>query len=271
MRRRGIMYLELTAVSVLLSLPIIASANSVTQGYRTKSAITKGAVVSLTQSGSQEVEKATSSNDGLLVGVVVDGPDSLVDVQPQGSQVRVGINGDVKILVSTVNGDVKAGDRLIASPLAGVAAVDYPPAPGSKYIAVAGSDFNFKSASSKKVSVDLADGSTKDVYAGLINAKLLLGNRNPSTKDKNALTTLAKQISGKDVSLVQIVASLAVFITTVVLAGMVLQGSIKGTFISLGRNPLSRDSILTGLMRVIALSIVVLGAGAVVSYIILIL
>lgn len=264
----------LSITGIVIFLFIVSSrvlAGSVTQGYRAKTDLPKGAVVSLTKNGAEEVEKTTTDNDSLVAGVVVDAPDSLLDILPQGSEVRVAVNGEVKILVSTLNGDIKSGDKLIPTPLAGISALDYPPAPGVKYIAVASEDFNQSSANAKKTSITLNDNSKKEIYIGLISSRMLLSNRNPGTKDKNILTTLGKQISGKDVSLVQVLAAVSVFVTTVALAGMVLQGSIRGTFISLGRNPLSKDSILTGLVRVVALSIFVLSIGIVVAYVILIL
>ena len=259
-------------VATVATVHAASNAGSITQGYRTASATPKGAVVSLTKAGGQEVEQSTTDNDGLVVGVVVDGQDALLDVQPQGSQVRVAVSGEVSILVSNVNGNIKTGDRLIASPLAGIAAVDFPPAPGVKYIAVADNDFNDSTTGAKKISVKLSNGNSKDVSVGTIRARILLANRAPGNgQDKNFLVSIARQISGKNVSLLQVLTSAAVLITCLALTGMILYGSIKGTFVSLGRNPLSRDSILTGLMRVVVIAVLILSMGAVISYLILVL
>ncbi len=267
-----LIFIVLLLIGLGLGTTIFARAASITQGYKAASALPKGAVVSLTKAGGDEVEQASIDNDGLVVGIVVDGPDALLDVQPQGSKVRVAVSGEVTTLVTNVNGDIKAGDRLIASPLAGVASVDSPPAPGVKYIAVASSEFNAQKAGAKKVSVKLSNGDSKDVYVGTISAKILLGNRAPGNgQDKNFLVSIARQISGKNVSLLQVLTAGAVFVTCLVLTGMILYGSIKGTFVSLGRNPLSRDSILTGLMRVVVIAILILSGGVVISYLILVL
>lgn len=48
-----------------------------------------------------------------------------------------------------------------------------------------------------------------------------------------------------------------------------MNASIKGSFVSLGRNPLARISILTNLMRVIIIALVVFAAGLTASYLIL--
>ncbi len=269
MRRLLLPILTLAAL-VFGFIPALVSAGAITQGYKAASELPKGAIVSLTKTGSQEVEKSNINNDTLLVGVVVDAPDSLLDVLPAGSEVRVAISGDVTMLVSTVNGDVKAGSRLIASRLSGIATIDYPPAPGVKYIAVANSDFSSTSKDAKKIAVTQNDGTTKDVYVGSIGAKLLLGSRTPGiSEDRSVLTKIGRQLSGKAVSGLQVLAAAAVFLTTLGLAAMVLYSSIKGSFISIGRNPLSEGSIMNGLVKVIALSILIFGAGVVAAYLIL--
>lgn len=258
-------------LSVFLLSPLVR-AGTLTQGYRAKTALPVGAIVSLTKNGAQEVEKATTNNDSLIVGVVVNNSDSLIEVQPEGSQISVATSGEVKILASTVNGDIKQGDKLIASPLAGVAAVDFPPAPGVKYVAVADESLDSSTADVKKLSVKRENGQTKEVFAKSISARMLLGNRTSgANNDKNVLVSIGSQISGKRVSIIQVLAAVAVFGTTIALSGMILQGSIRGTFVSLGRNPLSRDSILTGLMRVVVFAALVLSVGVIGAYAILVL
>jgi hypothetical protein len=263
----GVFFLLLGLANFGLGSVVIAT--GVTQGYEASEDLQKGSVVSVDGTKSKVV-KSNTSNDQNLAGVVVDSSSGLVGVQPAGSQVSVATSGDVEILVSTANGDIKKGDRLIASPISGVAALDHPPAPGVKYIAVAEADFTSQSQEGKSISVELSSGGKREVRLGLIRAKLLLGNRTPgSGQDQNILTNFGKKIVGKSVSLIQVLAALAVLITTLILAGFILNGSVRGTFISLGRNPLSRDSILTGLARIIVLAVVILGVGIGGSYLIM--
>lgn len=266
--------IAITLISVLSIFwtlaPLFAYAGSITQGYKAATELSIGSVVSLTSNGSQDVVKSNIDNDALVAGVVVDAASSLLDVLPAGSQVRVATTGDIKILVSTINGNISSGSRLISSPLSGIAALDYPPAPGQKYIAVANVDFSQSSKGAKKVSVTQNDGKTKDVYVGIIDARILLSNRTSSSnKSKNILETVGKIIGGKDVSILQVLTAGAIFITTLGISGMIMFSSIKGSFVSIGRNPLSKDSILSGLIKVVALSIIIFGAGTIVAYFIL--
>lgn len=262
-------YSLLFSIFLTSILGLRVSAGSITQGYKATTELPIGAVVSLTSDGSQDVEKSNINNDSLLVGVVADAEDTLLDVLPAGSQVRVATSGDIKILVSTINGDIKSGSKLIASPLSGIAAVDYPPAPGVQYIAVANTGFNSSSANAKKIAITQNDGASKDVYVGTIAAKILLGNRSSTDKSKNFLESVGKQIGGKDVSVLQVLTAGAIFLTSLGISGMIVFSSIKGSFVSIGRNPLSKDSILSGLFKVVALSIIIFGVGAVVAYFIL--
>ena len=255
-----------TIASVVL--PVRVFAGNLTKGFETQVDLPRGAIVSATTTNGNVVEKTTTNNDNLLAGVVVGSSDSLLDVLPKGSQIRVAVEGEVGVLVSDINGKIKKGDKLIASPLAGVAAVDYPPAPGATYIGIAGQDFDNTSSDAKKLQVSLTKGGTKDVSVGLITAKILISSRQ-SAVSKNILTSIGTQISGKDVSLLQVLAAMAIFLTATALCGVLLYGSIRGTFVSLGRNPLSRDSLLVGLARVLVLAIVVVAGGATVAYFVL--
>lgn len=266
---RSLKYISYVLYLILLFIPITSRAASTTEGFKAAATLPKGAVVSLTRTGSLEVEKTNINNDSLVVGVIVNATDSLLDVLPIGSQVQVASNGEVNILVSTVNGDIKAGQKLIASPLSGIAAADSPPSPGVRYIAVAETDFNDQSIGIKKAQVTQSDGKSKTVAIGSINAKMLLGNRTPGVKSANTITSLGKQISGKSVSLLQVIVSSVIFITTLILCVFVLQSSIRGTFIALGRNPLSKDSLMNSLIKVFVLVILVFSGGVSIAYAIL--
>src|SRR5438477_357205 len=59
----------------------IAYASSVAQGYQSKQTIAAGAIVSLTKSGSNEVEVTDKSNESLMLGVAVDSKNAIVDLQ----------------------------------------------------------------------------------------------------------------------------------------------------------------------------------------------
>lgn len=255
-----------------ISTSSVLAAGSLTQGYHSDKPLTLGTVVSVTKEGGSDIEKTTTDNEERLAGVVVDAKDAIIDLQTKGTDVRVAINGDVNILASDLNGEVKAGDYLIASPLAGITMRDLSSGPNKKYVAIANQSFNLNSSGISKVSTELKDGTKKEVNIGLISAKLVLGDRPaPASENKSALNSLGENIVGKPVNNSQVFAASAVFITTFSLTGLLLHGSIRGSFISLGRNPLSQTSIVGSLVRVISLGIVILVTGVATSYVILLI
>jgi hypothetical protein len=268
--RKNSLLATLSVMLFLLTVPPLY-ASSVTQGFKATSTIPKGAIVSLKQEGSNEIEKSTIDNDRYMIGVVVEGADSLVDVRPKDSDISVAVSGEVDILATNLNGDIESGDLLIASTLAGIAVKDEPPAPGVKYIAVAASELSGATTGAKTVSVELTDGGKKDVKVALIKAKILLGSRQQASKDETAVESFGRKLTGKAVSAIQLIAATAVFLSVVVLVGVVLYSSIRNSFISLGRNPLSRSSVVASLVKVIVVAVFVLAAGVGVAYGILLL
>ncbi len=263
----GLCSLFIWAVLVLYALnPVTAIAASIAQGYKSSLPLASGTVVSV-KSGN-EVAATTEQNQKTVIGVALGSSEAIIDVQPHNSDIRIAINGEAPLVVSNVNGDIKAGDSLIISPLSGVAMKDSRDSQDTKYIAVANQDFSTKSKNAKTASITLKDGSKQNVSVGLINAKLLLTNRTP-VKNQNILMAAAEKLAGRPVSNVQILAATAVFIATFSLTGLLLQGSIKGAFISIGRNPLSKPMIIANLLKVLAVGLLIVGAGVAIAYSIL--
>lgn len=270
------LFLKTITLSVVFQLLIggIVYGAVVTRGYSSKELMPAGTVVSLEKKGSNTIEKATTDNELLIAGVVTGANDSLLDLQPEGSVVRVATEGGLDVLAATVNGDINNGDKLILSPLAGIMAKDNPDMKNGKYLGVSTGTLNNQTPGAKQVEVEQNNGGKKTVTIGGIPAKLMISERKPiissvSTDGTNPATRLAKQITGKSVSMAKIITALVILVTAISITGVLLYSSIRGTFTSLGRNPLSRDSLMTGLIRVIIVSLIVLVGGGVASYAIL--
>lgn len=263
-------------VSLLALLFLVAnfipavSAASLAQGYHSADALTAGAVVSLTQSGSNEVHTTDSSNENLILGIAVESKNAIVDLQPSGSDVRVAISGEVPVLVTDLNGDIKSGDSLIISNIAGVAMKDSDDSEAQKFIGIASQDFSKSSASAKQVTIKSND-QDKSVAVGLINVKILLSNRQNSTPRPNPFIALVEKLIGRPVGTAQLIGAVAVFITTFVFTGFLLNGAIRGAFVSIGRNPLSKPSIVSNMIRVVVIGLVILIAGIAMAYVILLI
>lgn len=264
---------KITFVSFLLVFGIGGSvlATSFTQGYQSTTSIALGTVVGISKDGSNQIEPATLSSDLRVVGVAADATGSIIDLQPKGSNIRVATSGDAQVLVTNSSGDIKKGDNLVISALSGIAARDSSDSTASKYIGVAQDSFSGSSSGAQQVSVQLSDGKTRTVAVGLIPANILISERQPgkNQQSKSLLSKIGEYITGREVSPLRVIASAIVLLSIFSVTGWILNSSIKGSFVSLGRNPLARVSILTNLIRVLIITLVVFAAGLTASYLIL--
>lgn len=182
---------KITVATVLLLVVALfitgsyVQATSFTQGYISSTSVSLGTVVSIDKDGSNQIVPTTTSNDARTVGIVANANTSIIDLQPKGTNIRVAISGDSQILVTNSSGDIKKGDNLIISPLAGIASKDSADSTASKYIGVAQDSFTASTPGAKQVSVKLSNGSSKTVAVGLISANILLSDRQPGQNQKS--------------------------------------------------------------------------------------
>jgi len=263
-------------VVILASVPLLttltASAmTNISQGYRSAEQLPIGMIVSVIESNNLEVKRATQEDSERIAGVVIDDA-SVVSIRPEGSNTKVQSSGSAKILATTLNGNVNSGDSLIVSPISGIAMSS-----GSnmkqtdRIVAIAEESLTENSDNIKRIDIKTVDGSSKQTVVGLVSARIVINEKQNSatTNQSNLITDFASRAAGKSVSVARIMASGVVFAGTIIVTGMLLQGSIRGTFISLGRNPLSRESLLPALAKVSALAMFVFSAGMLAAYFIL--
>lgn len=268
--RPRILMVLLGVLFVTLIPAAIATAASVSQGYQSKQTINVGTIVSLTAAGGNEIEPTSYSNEALMLGVAVSPENAILDVQPSGSDIRVGVSGEVPILVTNSNGDIKSGDYLIISQITGVAMKDSTNIQANKNVAIASESFNSSNGSAKQVTIKIND-ENKQVAIGLIRAKLLISPRQTTNTKQNPVLAFVEKIIGRPINMAQLIAAAAVFITTFTFTGLLLNGSVKGAFVSLGRNPLSKPAIISNMLRVSAIGLLILIVGVGMAYVILLI
>lgn len=259
------------AILLVMGMSSVALAGAVSQGFKAKEALPTGAVVSLVKSSNDTVEKATLDSETLLVGVIA-ANGSLLDLQPAGSEVRVAVSGDTNVLVTNLNGDIKSGDQLVISPLGGVAMRFSQDETNKKIVATAGQAFNKASTGAKQLEVNRNNGQKQTVAIGQISAKLVLSDRtNDAQPHKhNILDSITQKVAGKPVSPLKLVAATVISLSAFILAGLILNGSVKGSFISLGRNPLSKNSIMSTLIKSALLALIIVAMALGLAYAILV-
>lgn len=223
-----------------------------------------GDLVSTTGTNDQ-VTLADSANGQRLVGIVLSATNSVLAIDPAGSSAKaqVALSGTVSVYVSTLNGDIHAGDVVAVSPLAGIGMK----AEGTlRTIGVAQADFTSRSSGAKGYDVTDKSGKSKHVLIGSVPVVIAIGNGvavATQTGVVGDLQALASTVVGRQVSVLQAVFSFFVAIIAISALIALVYSSIRSGIIAIGRNPLARDSIYRSLVAVMvmALLIVVVAVG----------
>jgi hypothetical protein len=247
-----------------------AESASLSQGYRADAAINRGSIVSL-KNDSTTVEEANSERLEGLLGVVIAGQEALINLSSQDSTVQVATSGLAETLVSTINGEIKIGDRITASPINGVG---MKATTSARIVGVAQSELTDATSGAVSYEVKDRDGSTKTVFVG--RAAVLLdisyyvaGTGDERTVIPKVIQDLSDAIAGKRVSTTRIIVSGVLMTLALVLVVVLVYGAVKSSIISIGRNPLSQPEVRRSLLQVVAISIGVLLAAIVSIYLII--
>jgi hypothetical protein len=247
----------------VLSLSHPLAAQTVTQGYASDDNLQRGMLVSLKDGDPTKVEPADDGNAKRLHGLVVNPNDAPVTLSNEAQKNFVATVGRYEGLVSDQNGAVKAGDYITVSKVRGIGMrVD---TKSENVIGKALEDFDGKS--NVLSTTDLKDngGITQKVNIGRIMLDIGIG-ANPLAKPEEVnlpgfLKKATEAIAQKSVSPLRVYISLAILAASVAIAGSMLYAGVRSSMISIGRNPLSKQSITKSLMQVILTSFIVFIIG----------
>lgn len=261
--------LLLAGLMVIVSGMQGASAQDVTQGYSADETLQNGIIVRIKGDDKAKVMPLTQEDEGEMFGIVVSSSESPVSISdPDLQQVFVATQGRYDVLVSTQNGQIRAGEGVVISSIKGV---------GMKSddlhrVLVGKAIENFDGESDAESTVKIADGRT--VALGRIRVDVSV-NRNPSYSGDtiagvpHALSRLAHSVTDKPVTAFRIYASLAVLMTCFVIAGAILYSGIHAGVSSVGRNPLAKGAIVKSLIAMTTGSLIVVSIGLFAVYLIL--
>ena len=246
-----------------------ALAAFISQGYAVTSSIPNGALVSISTSKSGTAVITDLKNQDKLFGVAVISSSSLISISGGSGEVQVASSGIAPVLVSTEGGNVKRGDHLGVSTIAGVA---MKATAGSRTIGVAADDFDGTGPSVEKRKLDTNTGS-KEVAVGEVPVDIGVGNFQPNGLDTGSvvptwLQTISNTVAGRVVSPIRAVVATTILIAAIISVSVLLYGAVRTSIISIGRNPLARSSVFKGLAQVIVIVILILGTAAILSYLV---
>ncbi len=248
--------LKLLSAALLLVLAVTsahAQADTITRSFNAKGNIEPGQVVAQVINDKNSVELAPASDPNRIYGVAVDPSAPPVTASQPGQNIFVVTAGTYPVVVSSENGSIAAGDYLSMSSTDGIAA------------RATGQAFVLGRATQSFDGHSGAIGTAKSGSPiGKISVAIAPG-RNPLLREDtavpSALRRLAEAIAGKQVSAARIYASLAIFLVTAAVAFGLLFVGVRSGMIAIGRNPLSRHSIMQSLAQVIIASAIVFVGG----------
>lgn len=257
---------SLTLVFAVLLMTTGAYAQTpISQGYTAKDSVAVGSLVSLLSDSSDTVEAATVDNTNNLLGVVITGGSSSLTLgRGVSGEVQVATGGSIAILVSDINGDIKQGDQVTASPIAGVG---MRVSSNSKVIGVAQADMT----TTTEQTID-ENGTKQTVKLGSVPV-LINVSYHYQTPEKTiipaAIQNVANAVAGRAVSPLPIILSGVIFVVMLVVVMIIIFSMIRSSIISIGRNPLSQSAVYRDVIQLSAVVIVIITASIATIYFIL--
>jgi len=262
----------LGAVTAALWLVVPAAAQSVTQGYGADAALQRGMIVGLKKDDLRKVEPVNSDQFDRVHGIVVGANDSAVLIGRDNEKVYVATGGRFTVLVSDQNGSIKIGDFVTVSSVSGIGMKSTQADP----IVVGKSLDSFKADDNNQVigTATIKDSKNKErqLKLGHVTVDVSIG-KNPMLKTDDslpdALRRASELIAGKAVSPVRVYISLVILIVTAIIAGSLIYSAVRSSLIAVGRNPLSKKSIIRGLFQVVIIGLMVFLSGVFGVYLLL--
>lgn len=240
----------------------LARAQVVPQGYKTDETLQRGMLVMLKDNDTSKVTALTPSNSDKMLGVVVDRNDTPVSISDGSQTVYVANTGHFAVLVSDQNGPVNPNDNIAISALSGIAMKASTASPNIAGKAL--TSFSSKDNLLGTTKVKDSGGGEKEVHLGYVTADISIG-KNPQFKTEaqvpEALRKASTAIANKQVSASKIYVGMVLIFLTSIIAAIVLYSGVRSSMIALGRNPLSRKTILRGMFQVILTSVIIFICG----------
>jgi|GEM_PF-626698 len=260
MKWRGIPALVLLLLAFVFLSPLL-HADTIVRGFNAQGTLDPGIIVELSQKNTDTVQASSAFDPTKIYGVVIDPSQAPVTVQKSGQQVFVATGGNYPTLVSTENGVIKSGDYISISSINGIGAKANNQ---STILGKAVENFDGHSG----VITNTNDGH----QIGRIMVSIIPG-KNPLVRDNVAIPAPLKRfgqaIAGKNISALRIYAALGIFVVTAIVALSVLTVGIKSGITAIGRNPLSKKSILRALFQVVTVATLVFLVGMLGVYLLL--
>jgi hypothetical protein len=264
LKHTGRLLLCLIVLATVGVVTYAQSSSSIAQSFTAgsdKGDIVAGALVSTTNN-KNVVELATLDTANRLVGVVDSSP--LVSLSRGSQEVEVVLSGTTNVLVSTINGTIKSGDKVAISPIAGVG---MRATANGQIVGTAQGDFTPIAGRT----VTDRDGKDHAVRLGYVRVQVGVTTFQAPGSDflPPFLQNTADSIAGQSVSAIRVLISSILLALGLVTVITLVYTSARSAMTSLGRNPLAAHAIRRSLYQVGLLSLLVVGGTLLAGYLVL--
>ncbi|MEO7364231.1 MAG: hypothetical protein ABIV43_01840 [Candidatus Saccharimonadales bacterium] len=248
--------------------------HAVINTYNADASVQLGMIVQIKDKQPTDVVPLTAATAEKMLGIVIPNNTVTIVLTPSTvtkQQVLVATTGRYSVLVSNQNGPVKSGDYLTISAISGVAMKAG--ITDQQVIGQATADFSGSANVISSVTLKNQIGKDTKVAIGRVGVAINIAHNPLDQKTVDFVPAfmvgLAQAVANKSVSVARIYLSTVVLIISSVVTGIMLYSGIRSGMIAVGRNPLSKKSIIKSLIQTILAGMCVFIVGIVAVYLLL--
>ncbi len=263
-----------TAAKSTATTPTVDISSGVTHSYNADTGVQTGMLVELNAKDTTSVIPLSQAHIKNMLGIIIPSGNATIVLSPQNvkqQQVLVGTSGEFSVLVSNQNGRIKSGDYITISAIDGVGMR----ADDGQAIVLGRAGAVFNGTTNVIGSVQLKDTLGHDVAVSLTRIPVEVNITHNPAYQKNVdyvpgfLAKIAVAVSNKPVSAARIYLSLALLILTMVIVGNMLYSGVRSGMNAVGRNPLSKKSIIRSLIQTVIAGMIIFVIGVLAVYLLL--
>jgi hypothetical protein len=234
------------------------------QSYNTSGVLQQGLIVQL-KSSTNTVSAASQSSAYQTFGVVVNAADAPVAFTSSSlsNQAYVASSGHYNLLVSDQNGPIISGSYVTLSSVNGVGMQDDSSEP--IIVGQALASFNSSSAGVGTDTLKESNGSTKTVHLGLIPVNIGIAHNPLAAQPKSEVPQILQRftvgVTGKNDPAWRVYFAFSVLLVIAVITTSMIYSAVRNSIISIGRNPLSKQAIRKGFIRVVISAMIIFLSG----------
>jgi hypothetical protein len=248
---------------------------AVTQSYNAPSSVELGMIVQLNPKDATSVEPLASATIQDMLGVRVNSNDASITLSSQATggtqQIFVATSGRYNVLVSDQNGPILVGSYITISALNGVGML----ADQTESVVLGKADGSFNGTSNVQGTTSLknSQGQTVKVAIGTIPVDLSIIHNPLASKQTDYvpsfLAKTATTISSKPVSAARIYLGLTILLVSAAVTANVVYSGVRSGMQAIGRNPLSKKSIIRSLVQTVIAGLIIFIVGIFAVYLLL--